>query len=233
MITRASIRHFFFSEDSWLWRPNRSLLYWITTAVLCLAVVQTVWDVLDVKYLTWYLGYNTKSDGFSGDLGHERALYTVANADLMVPDLQEKMPPGVRVYGNLPVWVDVDRSTIEYKVLSRLSTVPLDLMVLVAVWLFRRIALSSVGTRETPANPFVWANVRRLRIIATLIILYPAIKVWTDIAQLELVSGTLQEFSMLVFETSGISIAFGVVLAIIAEVFAAGIRLREDVEGLV
>jgi len=52
---------------------------------------------------------------------------------------------------------------------------------------------------------------------------------------MELVSGTLHEFSMFSWDATGMFVAFGMgfALAVLAEVFAAGIRLREDVEGLV
>ena len=234
MINWASIRHFLFSQDSWLWRPNRPLLYWITTVVLVLSVAQVAWDILDIN-LRYSFSYSSRSEKFKTNISSDSRVYTLANADLMTPDLQEKMPPGVRVYGSLPVYVDVDRSTFRSKLLTRLAAVPMDLLFLAIVWLFRRVALTAVGTREAPANPFVWANVRRMRIIAALFLLAPVIEMWSGIAEWEMVSWTLKEFSMYTWDLSGTSLWFSTafVLAVIAEVFAAGIRLQEDVEGLV
>jgi hypothetical protein len=233
MTRGASIRHFLFSEDSWLWRPNRPLLYWITTVALILSIGQVIWDALDINF-KYRFGYKSDS-GWTGGVTNDARVYAIANADLMAPDLQTRMPPGVRVYGSLPVYVDVDRSSLQYKILSRLSTVPLDLLILAVVWLFRRIALSAVGTQEAPANPFVWANVRRLRIIAVLIILAPVVNLWAGVAELVLVSPSLDGSSVFEWDTNGLVLgaAMGIILAVVAEVFAAGIRLQQDVEGLV
>jgi hypothetical protein len=236
MINAASIRHFLFSQDSWLWRPNRRLLYWITTVALVCSIGQVIWDLADLD-LVFRFGfkYSAASKEWTGDVVNVPQIYTVANADLMTPDLQDKMPPGVRVYGSLPVYVDVDRSTFGNKILSRLSAVPVDLMILAMVWLFRRVALTAVGSQGAPGNPFVWANVRRLRIIATLVALVPVVDTWSRIAELTLVTQTLHEFSMLEWDSNGLALGFAMafVLAVLAEVFAAGIRLQEDVEGLV
>jgi DUF2975 family protein len=234
MVGGASIKHFLFSPDSWLWQPNRSLLYWITTAVLALAIGVTVWHILDVD-LAYTVSYEASTGKVTNVASHTGQLYTLANGSLMVPDLQEKMPAGVRFEGSLPVYVAVDRSTFASKVLIRLLAVPMDLLILALIWLFRRVALTAVGTPKAPANPFVWTNVRRLRIIAALVVVAPVIDSWSHIALLELVRPTLQEFSMLGWDVTSFLLpaGIGLVLAVLAEVFAAGIRLREDVEGLV
>jgi len=231
-----SIRHFLFNQDSWLWRPNRRLLYWITTAAFAYAIAATVLDAIDVHPRYWFrFEAGKEKREFESSFSDERRIYTLANGSLMVPDLQEKMPSGVRAEGSLPVYVTVDRSTFKSRALTRLSALPLDLLFVVMIWLFRRVALSAVGTREAPGDPFVWANVRRLRIIAGLICVAPAVHAWSGIAEMELVSGTLHEFSMFSWDATGMFVAFGMgfALAVLAEVFAAGIRLREDVEGLV
>jgi len=236
MTVRQSIQHFLFSEDSWFWQPNRPLLYWITTAVFIFAIVATICDALDINPRFWFrLEAGSQTRKFEHTLTNERRVYTFANADLMVPDLQEKMPSGVRAEGSLPVYVTVDRSTLGSKILTRLSALPLDVLLLSVIWLCRRVALSAIGTPEVPGNPFVWANVRRLRIIATLIMVAPVVEMWSGVAEMELVSRTLNEFSMFSWDASWMFPAFGIglMLFVLAEVFAAGIRLREDVEGLV
>ena len=233
-ISGTSIRHFFFDQDSWLWRPNRPLLYWLTTVVLAVAVGVTVWHILDItpNYEVTYAPGTGKVESVIANEGH---VYTVANGSLLVPDLQDKMPEGVRFEGGLPVYVAVDRSTFTQKVLSRLLNVPMDLLILAAIWLFRRVALTAAGTDSAPANPFVWGNVRRLRVIAALAIVAPLIDMGAGIARLELVIPRLKEFSVLHWDLSAFLLPFGIglVLAVLAEVFAVGIRLREDVEGLV
>ena len=234
MVSRTSIRHFLFSQDSWLWQPNRSLLYWITTVVFALAVGVTAWHILGLD-LNYTVTYDASAGKVSNVASHRGQLYTSANGSLMVPDLQDRMPAGVRFEGSLPVYVSVDRPTLGSKVLSRLLAVPMDLLILAVIWLFRRVALTAVGTPEAPANPFVWANVRRLRIIAGLAVVAPLVDAWSNVALLELVRPTLKEFSMLGWDMTSFLLpaGIGLVLAVLAEVFATGIRLREDVEGLV
>src|SRR5262245_48847925 len=131
MSVRQSIHHFLFSQDSWLWRPNRPLLYWITTTVFVFAIFATVCDALDVHPRYWFrFAADGQKREFESSFTNERRVYTFANADLMVPDLQEKMPSGVRAEGSLPVYVTVDRSTLKSKILTRLSALPLDLLLL-------------------------------------------------------------------------------------------------------
>jgi Protein of unknown function (DUF2975) len=234
MIRGASLKHFFFSSDSWLWRPNRPLLYWITTTVFLLAIGGTVWDILEIDFqYSWK--YSLPGGYFESSSSPTDGVYIHANGARMVRDLQSKMPVGVQLEGSLPVFVNVDRSTVASKVLSRLTVVPMDLLILAIIWLFRRLALTAIGTREAPANPFIWGNVRRLRIIATLVMALPVIDAWSGLARTELVSGTLKEFTMYSWYLPNFLFPFGLglMLAVLAEVFAAGIRLREDVEGLV
>jgi hypothetical protein len=193
-------------------------------------------NLLDIQ-LRYAVNYVVRDSKIESTVSTKPVAHGRVDTDRVAPDLKDKMPAGVHVGGSLPVTVEVDRSTLASKILSRLSAVPMDIIYVVIVWLLRRmVLLSAAGTPESPANPFVWANVRRLRVIAALMLIMPVIDSWSHIAQWELVSRSLPSgMSVLSWDASDIFLELGVgmLLLLLAEVFASGIRLREDVEGLV
>jgi len=96
--------------------------------------------------------------------------------------------------------------------------------------------LTTVGPGLSSGDPFIKANVRRLRIMAGLIAILPIVSFWSQVAVWELVDGSLPgKILWMSYDASGLPVQFGtaLLLFILAEVFAAGVRLREDVEGLV
>jgi len=234
MVPESSLETTWQRLNAWLWRPNRAFLYWLTTIILVFAVAVTVMDILDlnVHYSVTYMAKTGKVESaFSGD----SRVYGLADVARVAPDLKDDLPPGLSPEGSLPVTVAVDRSTLASRVLSRLSSVPVDMVFVVVIWLLRGLALTAVGTPGSPANPFVWVNVRRLRAIGLIIMLSPVVDTWSSIAYFELGWQTLKENGIYTWDVSTMFLKFGigVVFLIIAEVFASGIRLREDVEGLV
>jgi hypothetical protein len=195
----------------------------------------TLWDILQIDF-EYSTSYTVPASNLEISWATSGDYYTLANGVRMVPDVQSKMPAGVTFAGTLPVYVAVDRSTLSSQVLRRLTSVPLDLLILAVIWLFRQVALTAIGTPESPANPFIWQNVRRLRVVAALVAAVPLIDFYSSIAEVELVSKTLQAFTLLSWEFPDsflVSSGLALMLAVLAEVFASGIRLREDVEGLV
>jgi hypothetical protein len=162
--------------------------------------------------------------------------YTSIDVNAVVPDLDKKLPPGVRPYGDLPVTVEVDNSAVRTRVLRFLSSVPMNLLILAVIWLLRRVALTTVSPGLASPDPFIKANVRRLRIMATLILITPIVSFWSQVAVWELVDSSLPgKILWMSYDASGLPLQMGTafLLFILAEVFAAGVRLREDVEGLV
>ena len=95
-----SIRHFLFTQDSWLWRPNRRLLYWITTAVFVCAIAATVFDTLDLHPRYWARFQVSKEKReFESSFSNESRVYTVANGSLMQGNLRN-LPPAQRPLKN-------------------------------------------------------------------------------------------------------------------------------------
>ena len=212
------------------------IAYWLTTLVLALSVVGTVLDALDIN-LKWSVAYSPKSglDG-SRSASVQSSVYTSIDLNAVVPALQEKLPPGVRPYGELPVTVDFDDSTLRARVLRMLSSVPMDLLVVAVIWLLRGVVLTTVAPGISSGDPFVKANVWRLRIMAGLILITPILSFWSQVAVWELIDSSLPRHLLLMWYDASlmpVQFATGALLFVLAEVFAAGVRLREDVEGLV
>ena len=83
-------------------------------------------------------------------------------------------------------------------------------------------------------DPFVAENVRRLRIIGWLVAVSPILLVIAQFARSELVArSTVADLALESIHVAFLPILVGGLLLVLAEVFAAGVRLREDTEGLV
>lgn len=202
-------------------------------------VVVIAWTVLDIVGMDFRYAFTWSDLPFSMEVSHTtKAVPVSVYLERFVPDFREKvkMPAGVEVEGTLPVNVAVGNPDMKGWILGRLATVPLDLLFLTIVWHLRKMVLSSIGTGLQDRNPFVWANVRRLRIIATMFLLWPLVSQWSQIAVFELVDRPpLQGAVYYWWDLSFVPIPLGLffLMLVLAEVFAAGIRLREDTEGLV
>jgi hypothetical protein len=100
------------------------------------------------------------------------------------------------------------------------------------LWLLRGIARS---VRE--GDPFNAANVRRLRGIGFLLVLgVPAVELLDYSLRLQLFNSlppSLGNISTAGWSVPGNELLAGLGVFILAEVFAHGVRLREDVEGTV
>ena len=146
----------------------------------------------------------------------------------VVPGLGRRLPAGVAVQAVRATVVHRPAGLLEH-VLVRLQVLPLALLALAVLVLLRRIVRSVVD-----GDPFVQENVRRLRTIGWLVALSPVLLVVAQVAR----SGLVARSSVGDLAVSHITIAFvpiliGGLLLVLAEVFAAGVRLREDTEGLV
>ncbi len=83
-------------------------------------------------------------------------------------------------------------------------------------------------------DPFVEENVRRLRIIGWLVALSPLLLVIAQISRSELVARSAAGSLALPHITIAfVPILIGGLLLVLAQVFAEGVRLRQDTEGLV
>jgi Protein of unknown function (DUF2975) len=145
-------------------------------------------------------------------------------------DHLKSLPPGVRVRDDAKVRVEVDDPTSAQLLLSTGTRVgPLALLI-AALWLLRGLARS---VRE--GEPFGSANVRRLRTLGFLLLVgYPAVELVNWALRLALTdTAPLSDLT-----TPGLTVQAAPLLAalgafVLAEVFARGAGLREDVEATI
>jgi hypothetical protein len=147
--------------------------------------------------------------------------------------LAEPLPPGFDLVEHVPIQVTLRQPTPAQLLLSvAVGLLPL-LLVAAVLWLLRGLARS---VRQ--GDPFSAANVRRLRRLGLLFLLgYPVMVIITRLLQDWLVT-TLPVLPLGGIGTtldviSPIALLAGLVMFLLAEVFAHGLRLREDVEGTI
>jgi hypothetical protein len=143
------------------------------------------------------------------------------------------LPPGFDLVEHVPIQVTLRQPTLAQLLLSvAVGLLPL-LLVAAVLWLLRGLARS-----VRHGDPFCAANVRRLRRLGLLFLLgYPAMVIVTRLLQDWLVT-TLPVLPLGGIGTtldviSPIALLAGLVMFLLAEVFAHGLRLREDVEGTI
>lgn len=147
--------------------------------------------------------------------------------------LAEPLPPGFDLVEHVPIQVTLRQPTLAQLLLSvAVGLLPL-LLVAAVLWLLRGLARS-----VRHGDPFSAANVRRLRRLGLLFLLgYPVMVLVTRLLQNWLVT-TLPVLPLGGIGTtldviSPIALLAGLVMFLLAEVFAHGLRLREDVEGTI
>ena len=113
--------------------------------------------------------------------------------------------------------------------LVRLQGLPVLFLALFVIVLLRRIVRSVIA-----GDPFVPENVRRLRAIGWLIAVSPILLVIAQIARSELVArSTVADLAVVSMTIAVLPVLIGALLLVLAQVFAAGVRLRQDTDGLV
>jgi hypothetical protein len=142
------------------------------------------------------------------------------------------LPEAYEIAGPLPVTVDVDDPTLGQRVVATVPTLVWWTLAVVVLWLLRKIARSAAE-----GDPFRASNATRLRRLGALFLVgFPLATV---------VEGFFTNwfFAGIHLPPGGITIAFPVVsgpaimaavcLFALAEVFAHGARLREDVDATI
>ena len=143
------------------------------------------------------------------------------------------LPPGIRVTGWPEVTVDVNDPTTEQLLLrSALDLGPL-LLFIAALWLVRAFLRSVLD-----GDPFGARNVLRLRSIGFLLVLGAPLVALVNSALRIALFDVVPPHPSLDLGSEGFSIPLGALLGglgayILAEVFAYGLRLREDVEATI
>jgi hypothetical protein len=151
----------------------------------------------------------------------------------MCAPLAEPLPPGFDLVEHVPIQLTLRQPTPAQLLLSvAVGLLPL-LLVAAVLWLLRGLARSI-----RHGDPFGAANVRRLRRLGLLFLLgYPVMVTITRLLQDWLVT------TLPVLPMGGIGTTLDVIniyallaglgMFLLAEVFAHGLRLREDVEGTI
>jgi hypothetical protein len=218
--------------------PNdtpRRVFYWISLLVVIAIAAQTALELLDVHVFprqSW-------SEGISPRVIQTRnsKLY-YEYISVRPSDLQLKLRDGVQP-SFLGVAAVVHPTNTAAKLLLRAMTIPDDLFFLALVWMMRSMVLSAWKSRVEPVTPFIRGNVWRLRWIA---VLFGAMWVYHSfLPQLtEEVSlySALNDIGLVIAETrpwylTNGYLAVALLLLVLAQVFAHGVRLQKDVEGLV
>jgi hypothetical protein len=146
----------------------------------------------------------------------------------VAPDLNRTLPAGVEAQA-VRATVVLKPSGLFEHLLVRLQVLPLAILALVVLVLMRRIVRSVAA-----GDPFVEENVRRLRIIGWLVALSPLLLVIAQVARSELVSRSAAgDLALSHITIAFVPILIGGLLLVLAQVFAEGLRLREDTEGLI
>lgn len=140
---------------------------------------------------------------------------------------------GVSFSGWPKVTLRIDEPTTTQVLLDAASGLGLFLLIGAALWLLRGIAGS---VRE--GNAFGFENVRRLRLLGFLLVVgAPAVSFVNMILRRELYdrlpAGRFGEIGAAGLTSPAGPLLAGLGAFILAEVFAHGVRLREDVEGTV
>lgn len=143
------------------------------------------------------------------------------------------LPDGVRHSGWLPAVAPIDHPDAKQIAFSAALDLSQAALFIGVLWLLRGLARS---VRQ--GDPFDAANVRRLRGIGFLLVLgAPAVELFNWIVRLQLYdtlpAGRFGDLATEGFSLPGDLLLAGLGAFILAEVFAHGLHLREDVEGTV
>jgi hypothetical protein len=143
-----------------------------------------------------------------------------------------RLPRHVSATGDLPVTVDVRHVSFGLVLVTAIRYLVFAISGLVAVWMLRGL----IGTARA-GDPFVAENVRRLRVIGLVLLLYPPL---SSLSHMVLESVYIQRDAALArvlepraFELNVLTLLAGLSVLVLAQVFARGVELRTDLEGTI
>jgi hypothetical protein len=150
-----------------------------------------------------------------------------------VPQRNVQLPSGYKVVHPSQVTLEIQDATNKQQLLSAARGVGPALLLFCSLWLLRGLAGS-----VRAGDPFGYPNVRRLRLLGfALVIGAPAVAL-VDWALRQALVNTVSPSLLGGIGVPGYAVPFAALLAglgafILAEVFAYGVRLREDVEATI
>jgi hypothetical protein len=164
-------------------------------------------------------------------VGAARGDHTITVDRVVTPEHLTSLPANVEpTSGYVPVTVTI-RDARPAQLFLRLAIAALPgLLIVAALWQLRGLLRSA-----RQGDPFTTANVRRLRQFGWLLLLgWPLVAyVTTDLKAALAATVPADVTSGLFAPPIPLALVFGLAVLVLAEVFAHGLRLREDVEGTI
>ena len=148
----------------------------------------------------------------------------------MAPEQLTSLPANIKPTNNIPVTVTIDDARPAQLFLGLAITLLPGLLIVAALWQLWGLLRSA-----RHGDPFTGANVWRLRQFGWLLLLGWPLVAYLTMALKEALATTLpaNDTAGLFAPPIGGALLFGLAVLVLAEVFAHGLRLREDVEGTI
>ena len=166
----------------------------------------------------------------SATIGAVRGNHTITLDRVVTPDQLTSLPANVKPINYIPVTVTIDDARPTQLYLRLAITLLPGLLLVALLWQLWGLLRSA-----RHGDPFTGANIRRLRQFGWLLLLGWPLVAYLTMALKELLAMTLpaNDTEGLFAPPVGGALIFGLAVLVLAEVFAHGLRLREDVEGTI
>ena len=164
-------------------------------------------------------------------VGAVRGDHTITLDRVVAPEDLSALPANVKPTNNVvPVTVTIEDARPGQLFLRLAINLFLGLLIVAALWQLWGLLRSA-----RQGDPFTTANVWRLRQFGWLLLLGWPLVAYVTMALKEALAATLpaNHTGGLFAPPVGLALLFGLAALILAEVFAHGLRLREDVEGTI
>jgi DUF2975 family protein len=190
-----------------------SALYTILTAVLLFGLVLGIGGLV-AKYSSAFSDNGTLQVG----------------ADVRPEELENlELPSGLEAAQPIPVIVNIeDPSALQLGLSTILDLIPW----VIGIWVL--LILRAIVGSIKDGDPFGSANVARLRKLGIILLVYPLVAMVMSILLGGILDTTAHAGSLSnAFTIDPGPVAAGLGVLVLAEVFAQGVRMREDIEGTV
>ena len=163
-------------------------------------------------------------------VGAVRGGHTITLDRVVAPEALTSLPATVKPTNNIPVTVTIDDARPAQLFLRLAITLLPGLLIVAALWQLWGLLRSA-----RQGDPFTTDNVGRLRQFGLLLLLGWPLVAYLTMALKEGLATTLpaNDTAGLFAPPIGGALLFGLAVLVLAEVFAHGLRLREDVEGTI
>jgi len=165
-------------------------------------------------------------------VGAVRGDHSITQDRFVAPEALTSLPANIKPTDNDPVTVTIDHASPTQLFLRLAMTLLPGLLIVALLWQLWGLLRSA-----RQGDPFTGANVWRLRQFGWLLLLGWPLVAYLTMALKELLAATwtspTDQTEGLFAPPIGGALIFGLAVLVLAEVFAHGLRLREDVEGTI